>query len=30
LNRVESTYPDDGGREGINLLVAIHNVVIEN
>ena len=30
LNRVESTYPDDGGREGINLLVAIHNIVIEN
>jgi len=30
LNRVESTYPDDGGREGINLLVAIHNVVVEN
>jgi len=30
LNRVESTYPDDGGREGINLLVAIHNVIIEN
>ena len=30
LNRVESTYPDDGGREGINLLVAIHNTVIEN
>jgi len=30
LNRVESTYPDDGGREGINLLVAIHNVVVKN
>jgi len=30
LNRVESTYPDDGGRDGINLLVAIHNVVMEN
>jgi hypothetical protein len=30
LNRVESTYPDDGGRDGINLLVAIHNVIIEN
>jgi len=30
LNRVESTYPDDGGREGINLLVAIHNIVVEN
>jgi len=30
LNRVESTYPDDGGREGINLLVAIHNIVIEH
>jgi len=30
LNRVVSTYPDDGGREGINLLVAIHNVIIEN
>jgi len=30
LNRVESTYPEDGGREGINLLVAIHNVIIEN
>jgi len=30
LNRVESTYPDDGGRDGINLLVAIHNIVVEN
>jgi len=30
LNRVQLTYPDDGGREGINLLVAIHNVIIEN
>jgi len=30
LNRVVSTYPDDGGREGINLLVAIHNIIIEN
>jgi hypothetical protein len=30
LNRVESTYPDDGGRDGINILVAIHNVVMEN
>jgi len=30
LDRVQSTYPDDGGREGINLLVAIHNVIIEN
>ncbi len=30
LNRVQTTYPDDGGREGINLLVAIHNVIIEN
>jgi hypothetical protein len=30
LNGVESTYPDDGGREGINLLVAIHNIVVEN
>jgi len=30
LNRVESTYLDDGGREGINLLVAIHNIVVEN
>jgi hypothetical protein len=30
LNRVQSTYPDDGRREGINLLVAIHNVIIEN
>ncbi len=30
LNRVESTYPDDGGREGINLLVAIHNIVINS
>jgi len=30
LNRVETTYPDDGGRDGINLLVAIHNVIIEN
>jgi hypothetical protein len=30
LDRVKSTYPDDGGREGINLLVAIHNIVIEN
>jgi hypothetical protein len=29
LNRVESTYPDDGGREGINLLVAIHNTINE-
>ena len=30
LNLVESNYPDDGGREGINLLVAIHNIIIEN
>ncbi len=30
LNRVVATYPDDGGREGINLLVAIHNIIIEN
>jgi hypothetical protein len=30
LDRLQSTYPDDGGREGINLLVAIHNVIIEN
>jgi len=30
LNRVVSTYPDDGGRDGINLMVAIHNVIIEN
>jgi len=29
LNRVESTYPDDGGREGINLLVAVHNLVLD-
>ena len=27
LQRVESTYPDDGGRVGINTLVAIHNVI---
>jgi hypothetical protein len=27
LQRVESTYPDDGGRAGINSLVAIHNVI---
>jgi len=27
LLRVESTYPDDGGRVGINSLVAIHNVI---
>jgi len=27
LQRVESTYPDDGGRDGINTLVAIHNVI---
>ena len=30
LQRVESTYPDDGGRVGINTLVAIHNVIKEN
>jgi len=30
LDRVQSIYPDDGGREGINLLVAIHNIIIEN
>jgi len=29
LNRVKSTYPDDGGREGINLLVAVHNLVLD-
>ena len=29
LTRVESTYPDDGGREGINLLVAVHNLVLD-
>ena len=27
LQHVESTYPDDGGRDGLNTLVAIHNVV---
>jgi hypothetical protein len=27
LQRVESTYPDNGGRVGINSLVAIHNVI---
>ena len=27
LQRVESTYPDDGGRVGINTLVAIHNAI---
>jgi len=27
LQRVELTYPDDGGREGLNSLVAIHNVI---
>jgi hypothetical protein len=27
LQRVESTYPDDGGRDGLNSLVAIHNVI---
>ncbi len=28
LQRVELTYPDNGGREGLNTLVAIHNVII--
>ncbi len=27
LQRVELTYPDDGGREGLNSLVAMHNVI---
>ena len=30
LQRVELTYPDDGGRAQINTLVAIHNVIREN
>ncbi len=30
LERVELTYPDDGGREGLNSLVAMHNVIIND
>jgi len=30
LERVEVTYPDDGGREGLNSLIALHNVIIND
>jgi hypothetical protein len=30
LERVELTYPDDGGREGLNSLVAMHNIIIND
>ena len=30
LERVEMTYPDDGGREGLNTLIALHNVIMNN
>ncbi len=30
LERVELTYPDDGGREGLNSLIALHNIIINN
>ena len=30
LERVELTYPDDGGRKGLNSLVALHNNIIND
>ena len=27
LERVEVTYPDDGGRKGLNSLIALHNII---
>jgi len=27
LERVEETYPDDGGRKGLNSLIALHNLL---
>ena len=28
LERVEETYPDDGGRKGLNSLIALHNILV--
>ena len=28
LERVEETYPDDGGRKGLNSLIALHNIIV--
>ena len=30
LERVEMTYPDDGGREGLNSLIALHNIIMND
>ena len=30
LERVEDTYPDDGGRKGLNSLIALHNILVND
>ncbi len=30
LERVEETYPDDGGRKGLNSLIALHNILVND